>query len=229
MKKLILTIAVLLLGYATLESSGAFFSTTTQSIQNVLKTGKLNIVLDDDNETSQTTISDTWKATDLYPGSTMPEKVITIKNVGSVPGDHMDVVFSYTGDEELAKNIMFKATPGAGFRFGKSAIDGESINLITGLQGGTDVDYQLKHGITGNALGNIDGNNGTVKDSKISLSELAAAGKIRIERGEETSPFNPGDTAKLWFNTYVDNAATTQDATVTAMMTFTVDQSGSQM
>jgi hypothetical protein len=224
----ILLIGIFIIGLG--GYSGAFFSSTATSKDNILSTGGIDAVLTDANETKLVTISNSWTASGLLPGMQIPETTIKIRNNGVANAHHLDVKFSYTGSAELAKKIIFNSTNN-GFRFGTGTSDNTSINLLTTLFGSTDVDYKIFQGLSGNSFTatTVDGADGTPRDSKISLSELAAADKIRFETGEEIGGIAAGTEAVLWINAYVDNSLTLQNESINITVAFTLDQDASQL
>jgi len=231
MKYIYMTIAlVFMLIIGLFGYSGAFFSSSATSKDNILATGSIDTVLTDINETKLVTISNSWNATGLLPGTQLPETTIKVRNNGAATAHHMDIKFSYTGSQELAKKIIFNSTNN-GFRFGTSPGDNTSINLLTTLFGSTDVDYRIFQGISGSPFlaNTVDGSDGTTKDNKISLSELAVVDKIRFEPGEEIGGIAAGTEGTLWLNAFVDNSLTVQNESINVTITFTLDQDSSQL
>ena len=208
--------------------TGAFFSSEAKSIQNLFSSGSMEIVLADLNQTRSAILSHSWEGTTLLPGSIIPEQSIVIRNNSNVHADHYDLIFSYTGSGDLAKNIIL-TDANSGFRYGVSPEDFESVNLITGLKGGDDVDYDIQKGSDGSQIGNIDGADGTTRDNRISLSELAAAGKIRIQKAEDSDGMRANSEATLWLNAMVDQNLTAQNANIEVTITIGLDQDASQL
>lgn len=206
----------------------AYFTISAVSSNNSFTTGSLNLVLTDDNETQAVQVSDSWSAQDLLPGSQLPERKIEIFNASSVNADHIDIEFSYSGDEDIAKNFIFSST-NTGFRYGGSS-DGASVNLNTTLRGSADTDYIVLQGTNGQPFTSttVDGIDGTTPDSKISLSELAAFGKIRIKKGDERGGIDAGTAADLWLNAEISPNLQAQGANLDMQITFTLDQNDSQ-
>lgn len=231
MKYIFLTLALLfsiLIG--ALQMSGAFFSSTASSKDNIISSGSIDVVLGDNDEGQQVTVSNSWMGSALLPGAQLPETFVRVRNKGASNAHHLDITFSYTGSQELAKKIIFNNI-GNGFRFGTGPQDNTSINLLTTLFGSSDVDYRIVQGATGSpfSASTVDGADGTVKDSKISLSELATIGKIRFETGEEIGGIAAGTEATLWLNTKLDENLTVQNESVNATISFTLDQDASQL
>jgi hypothetical protein len=210
-------------------TSGAYFSTLAHSTNNLLTTGNMKVVLSDDNETQKSEISGTWNFTNLMPGAQLPQTKFEVYNISSINAHHIDIQFSYTGSEDLAKNIIFN-TVNNGFRYGGSG-DGSSVNLQTALRGYSDTDYIVKQGLNGLPfeVGTVDGIDGSPRDSKISLYELVTFGKIRIEKGEEEGGIVAGKAADLWLNAQVSPDVTIQDGSINMIVTVTLDQDASQM
>ena len=206
----------------------AYFSATSSSSGNTLSTGNLKATLGDDNEADTVNISSSWVASGLMPGQQLTQKKLIVYNSGTENGNHIDMQFSYTGNPLVAKNIVFSQLNN-GFRYGTNA-DATSVNLITNLKGTTDVDYIVTQGANGLPFttNTVDGVDGTTPDGKISLSELAAFGKIRISPGEENKGIAANTNAELWINAEVLPTLTAQNDSVNVTITFTLDQDTSQ-
>lgn len=226
--RIILLITLFIIGLVGF--SGAFFSSTATSKDNVISTGGIDAVLTDANETKLVTLTNSWTATGLLPGAQLPESTIKIRNNGVANAHHLDVKFSYTGSQELAKKIVFNSVNN-GFRFGSGPGDNTSINLLTTLFGSTDVDYRIFQGISGStfSINTVDGADGTPRDNKISLSELAVVDKIRFEPGEEIGGISAGTEAVLWLNARVEDSLTLQNESINVTIAFTLDQDASQL
>ena len=204
--------------------SGAYFSTIAHSTNNTVSTGSMKLFLTDDNETQKAEIGSTWNFALLTPGTQLPQTKIEVYNSSTINAHHVNIQFSYTGSQDIAKNLIFNSVNN-GFRYGGSG-DGSSVNLQTGLRGFADTDYIIKQGANGLPFeaATVDGSDGTVRDSKISLSELAAFGKIRIEKGEERGGIDAGTAADLWLNAQLAPELTAQDESLTMAITFTLEQ-----
>lgn len=227
-KSLTLFILIICL-LTTAGAAWAYFSSTAQSAANFMGTGSMKLVLSDDNESQAVTITNTWNINNIMPGMQLPEKKIEVLNSSLTNGHHLNVKFSFTGSDDLAKNIIFSNTNN-GFRYGGSS-DSTSVNLTTALRGFTDADYIVKQGLTGASFSSttVDGNDGTTPDGKISLSELAKFGKIRIEKGEERGGIDAGIPADFWLNADVATTLAAQNQSLDMIITFTLDQDSSQM
>lgn len=206
----------------------AYFTVSAISTNNIFRTGGMEVVLFDNNETESVVVSDSWSADNLMPGTQLPESRIEVFNKSTVDADHVDVEFSYTGSEDVAKNFLFSPANN-GFRYGSSS-DGSSVNLITALKGGSDTDYIVTQGWNGEPFssGTVDGVDGSEKDGKISLHELATFGKIRIQRGDERGGIAAGTAADLWLNAMMGDGLAAQNESIDVQITFSVDQDASQ-
>lgn len=208
----------------------AYFSISAVSSGNTLETGALEIVLSDGDESQLTSISNSWSATNLKPGSKLPQGDIIIRNDGINSAQHLDLTFSYEGSEEVAKSIIF-SNLNNGFRYGATTADGDSVNLISALKGGSDVNYTVLNGSTGGSItaSAVDGVDGTVEDGKISLNELATFGKISIVPLTSVDGIYTGSQAHLWLNAEVSTALTAQNESIDVSITATLDQDASQL
>ena len=177
---------------------------------------------------SSVAVSNSWEATDLIPGAQLPERYIEVLNFGELDADHVDVEFSYTGNEDIARSFIFDSS-NRGFRYGGSG-DDTSVNLITALKGTSDSDYIVTQGATGEAFRSdtVDGIDGTLRDGQISLNELAAFGKIRIQGGTEQGGLAAGTSANLWLNARIANELSAQNENINVKITFSLDQDSSQ-
>lgn len=206
----------------------AYFTVSAISSHNTFETGSLKVYLTDANETQSINVLDSWTGTNLLPGSSVPEKKIEVFNGSSINADHVDLKFTYTGDENIAKNFIFGSSNN-GFRYGSSS-DGSSVNLITALKGGTDVDYIVTQGSNGLPFtpNTVDGIDGSIKDGKISLHELSLFGKIRIQKGEERGGIDAGTAADVWLNAEMGEGLTSQGGAIDMTITATLDQHATQ-
>lgn len=206
----------------------AYYSIQALSTHNVFSTATLGLLFTDDNQTRLANVTDSWTATNLLPGTQMPQKIIEVYNSGSIDADHLDLVISYTGNDTLAKNFIFSDVNN-GFRFGGSG-DGSSVNLTSALLGTADVDYIVTQGMNGLPItaGMVDGNDGTAPDGKISLSEIARFGKIRIKRGEERGGIAALTAADLTLNAQMSPSFILQNGTIDITISATLEQDSSQ-
>lgn len=206
----------------------AYFTISAVSQGNTFETGSMRLVLSDDNESQKAEITNSWNGTLLIPGSALPERKIEVYNNGTLDADHVDIQFSYTGSEDIAKNFIFSHSNHA-FRYGSSS-DGASVNLISALKGTIDPDYLVTQGANGLpfSVGTVDGIDGSTKDGKISLHELSLFGKIRIQRGEERGGIAAGTAADLWLNADISENLSTQNGTLTMKIIVSLDQHQSQ-
>ncbi len=91
MKKILgLTVALLLLSGMTGIGTWAYFSDTETSTGNQMAAGTLDLKTDDVDGVSQTLF-----AINMQPGDNVTSENITLKNIGSVAGATLDMVFSY--------------------------------------------------------------------------------------------------------------------------------------
>lgn len=206
----------------------AYFSSNALSTGNTISTGEMTILLSDADETKLLNVSDSWDVADLIPGNPLPQTKLDIFNTSRINAHHIDIAFSYTGSDSLARAIIF-TNANNGFRYGSSS-DSNSVNLNTTLRGTTDTDYTVLQGANGLPFtaATVDGIDGTTPDSMISLSELAAFGKIRIQPGEESGGISANSMAELWMNAIVANSYDGQGETLDMQISFTLDQSSSQ-
>ncbi len=206
----------------------AYFSAQAISDSNKFKTGSMSLVLSDDNQLLSTSIDQSWGGSQLVPGMVLPEKKIEIFNNGTIHADHVDIQFSYTGDENIAKNMLFGYANHA-FRYGGSG-DATSVNLLTALKGVTDPDYIVTQGDNGQPFtaSTVDGIDGSVKDGRFSLHELSLFGKIRIQKGEERGGIDAGTAADLWLNADIAEGLTVQNGELNMKITVSIDQHASQ-
>lgn len=206
----------------------AYFSVSALSSQNTFQTGSMKVYLTDANETQSVSVLDSWTGANLMPGNLVPEKKIEVFNGSSMNADHIDLKFSYTGDENIAKNFFFSSSNN-GFRYGSSS-DGSSVNLITALKGTTDTDYIVTQGSNGMPFTTttVDGIDGSVKDGRISLHELSLFGKIRIQKGEERGGIDAGTAGDIWLNAEMGEGLTSQASALDMTISVTLDQNASQ-
>lgn len=126
----------------------AAWSDTGQSTGNVFTAGTLDLKLTDDNETDADSVSMTWSGTGMVPGGTPIDKTLSLKNSGTVAGNHVHFSVANTVTDSATA-----ATP-----------DMDSYLQISVL------DYD-----GGNILGQITDANA---NGYIDLSDFSAAGLI---------------------------------------------------
>jgi hypothetical protein len=211
-----------------LGAVSAYFTVSALSTHNTFDTASMKLVIGDDNETQSTHITETWNGSNLLPGSQLPERRIEVYNTSPVDADHVDIQFSYTGSEDIAKNFIFSHNNHA-FRYGASS-DASSVNLISALKGTTDPDYIVTQGANGEPFtaATVDGIDGSTRDGKISLHELSLFGKIRIQKGEERGALAAGTATDLWLNADISENLAAQNSTLDMKITVSLDQHPSQ-
>jgi len=186
----------------------SYWSDTVTSSENSFASGTMELEINDN----------------LYPGADIPEQNFKIENIGSVNANHIDLTVTLDVDNDLAKNIYF-TTDDNGMRFGAST-SGDQSDLIAQemILGDLGNDYHITQ--PGGALfAGVDTNS----DGRLSLSELAAAGKIQISPDSNNEGINAGTTAYLYMHPHVDIALTAQGETVNATFTFDLQQDASQL
>jgi spore coat-associated protein N len=72
----------------------AFFSDSGTSSNNVFSTGTLDLKLSDANETDQDDVTATWNNTSLIPGGASVDGTLSLKNSGTVAGNHAHVALA---------------------------------------------------------------------------------------------------------------------------------------
>ncbi|KKP80350.1 MAG: hypothetical protein A2271_04715 [Candidatus Moranbacteria bacterium RIFOXYA12_FULL_35_19] len=200
----------------------SYWSDTVTSSENSFASGTMELEINDN--LSAATASAVFNVTGLYPGADIPEQNFKIENIGSVNANHIDLTVTLDVDNDLAKNIYF-TTDDNGMRFGAST-SGDQSDLIAQemILGDLGNDYHITQ--PGGALfAGVDTNS----DGRLSLSELAAAGKIQISPDSNNEGINAGTTAYLYMHPHVDIALTAQGETVNATFTFDLQQDASQL
>lgn len=232
MKRILLSSGVVLaVAAVVVGATGAFFSDSAVSQNNTFSAGSLDLVLSDNNETDLGTINASFGGINLAPGSVIPQQTMSVKNAGTISGNHLDLVVTLpTGNFSDLASSTYLTSAGNGTRFGPTVAN--SVNLVSVLLGGSDTDYIVtkSDGVTVSAITATDID--TNLDSKISLQELATFGvvyKIRITSGTQTAGIAANTTGILWFNSAVDTTLTTQGETVQANFNWTLSQDASQL
>lgn len=230
MKKILMSIMMVLVASSVaIGAAGAYFSSSAASNSNTLTSGTMALLLSDDNEFGQVSISDSWEGLLLKPGDTIPQSVITVRNDGTVDGNHLDLVVTLSPiGSNLADYIFFKQADGDnGLRFGASSSLSDSMNMVSYLlgTGSNDGDYDLYDGDDGTTslYGVLSGN------TEVSLQDLADLGRIRIVADSNSEGITASTQAYLWINATVGTGLTVQGETVDATLDWTLDQDASQM
>lgn len=97
MKKIIgLSTVALMLAALVAWSTVAFFRDTEASTDNTFSAGTLDLKLSDSNESDQDGVTASFGGSDLKPGDSVGPSTITLKNVGSLAADHVDIKFERT-------------------------------------------------------------------------------------------------------------------------------------
>ncbi len=234
MKRVFLSlVTILAVGGAATGATGAFFTSTATSSSNTFASGTMTLALSDNNQSASASIDSSIEGSNLAPGSDIPTQTITVQNTGTISAHHLDLQVTLDNDNDLAKNIVFKsgtnaaAAPVAGQNvlwFGPTS--GQSVDIRDMVFGFSDSNYTVTKadGTALPAAATIDTN----ADGELSLSELAALGKIRITPAANNQGIAAGTTATLSVNTLVKNTLVAQGSTVNATFTLTLDQNASQ-
>ncbi len=200
-------------------ATGAYFSSTVASSGNSFSAGTMILEINDQNPTATAV----FNASDLYPGADIAQQSFKVENTGTINGHHLNLTVTIDNDNDLAKNIVFDPT-GIGLRFGATQSGSDSENLVEEIIAPMLGDDYLVTKSDGSGWGSsydIDG------DGTLSLSELAAAGTIRITPEGNNEGIFAGTTAYLWMNTSVKTDLVTQGETVNATFTWELQQDAS--
>lgn len=209
-----LVILLLIMG-----TTGSYLRSQATSQDNVISTGTVEVVLSDTNETEQVSVSKSWGHLESSAGEILAESEIKIINQGTLNSNHLDITFAVEGDMELAKHILFHDQNG--LLLGRNRTAGE--NLAKYFLGQPGQNYKAYNPI-GSTLISLDGNDGTVADGKISLSELHTAGTIRLRPFNEGFPMQAGSQASLWINGYIDPELDKGGEAISTTITFGLEQ-----
>ena len=100
MKKFLMAILATLLALGLMGSSIAYFNDIETSTSNTFTAGTLGLEVGDWNEDFGDGVSATWTMSNMTPGvTTVGPLSVTIRNAGSLLGDHVEVSFSHVIDE----------------------------------------------------------------------------------------------------------------------------------
>jgi len=98
-----LIISVLCIGLVAMTVGAgtlAYFIDTETSISNSFTAGTLDLKVSDTDEASGDGVSATWIMNNMKPGDTdVGPFAVTLRNSGSIAGDHVEISFSHTIDE----------------------------------------------------------------------------------------------------------------------------------
>jgi predicted ribosomally synthesized peptide with SipW-like signal peptide len=104
-KKKVLWLALALLLVAGMTGAGtfAYFSDTETSTGNTFTAGTLDLQVSDDSSVDPDPWGDgvdlTWVMNNMVPGGSSVTNTVSLQNVGSVQGNHVEISFSHTLDE----------------------------------------------------------------------------------------------------------------------------------
>lgn len=228
MKRILLSLALILgVTGAVAGVTAAYFSDQAQSTGNTFSVGTMDLKLSDNNETDQDNISASFGGDNLYPGQTLPEQSMTVKNTGTISGNHLDLRVTLTTETntQLADKLYFPYTPDSynGLRFGASASLSDSANLANYLRGTTDGDYNF---FTADGATDLVGYYSA--NPQITLRDLVNLGTIRIVPVSNNEGIAALSTAYLYIHPTVDTSLTEQGNSVVATFTWTLHQDASQ-
>lgn len=219
-------------------ATGAYFSSTVSSPDNVFTAGTMSINVNGQTPTASAVFTTT--TANLAPGDIIPQQEFVVNNTGSLTGNHLDLEVTLTGDVALAQYIVFSGNTN-GLRFGADQTGPGSVRLdVPGYTAG-DYEYGIRIGTNPTdyiygPLGPANGlpvgiGNGMDRDGdgKVTLADLAV-GKVRIIPGTVSAGITSGTTATLWMNGKVDTVMgdDMQGKSVTATFTWTLHQDASQ-
>ena len=113
----------------------AYFSDVGTSTANTFSTGSLNLVLSNNATTFTEDVTATWGDTDMLPNEFTPVGTLTLKNTGSVAGDHVDVAFAnFNSDSTYPLDAVMRVT----------TLTYNGVNLLTGLNAISPNTYGLQ-------------------------------------------------------------------------------------
>ena len=175
MKRILgLTIAfMLLIGMAGI-GTWAYFTDVETSTGNVLAAGTLDLKTDDVDGVSQTLF-----AVNMQPGDTVGSENITLKNVGSLAGATLNMVFSYVESDSSPNPVDMSANATAAMievtvlnydgssLLGSGSVSDNNSNTYTDIEDLTNADLSGQSGI--DALAS--------KDFEIEVKLIASANK----------------------------------------------------
>ena len=93
----------------------AYFTDTEVSSGNMFTAGTLDLKVSDDDEGAGDGVSATWVLSDMEPGVTIfPVNAVTLHNSGNVEGDHVEISFSHSLEENgnLESDENWASDPG---------------------------------------------------------------------------------------------------------------------
>jgi spore coat-associated protein N len=156
---IIALVLLALVGWGTM----AFFSDTEASTGDVFSAGTLNLKLSDNNQFDLDGVTGSFGGTALKPGDTVGPSTITLKNVGSLAADHVDIKFQNT----VTDNPVYDAGD-----LGANIADMSTALTVSALSyGGTNLLRQTTPGTFDNADVEAADNAGN-NDGVITMNEL---------------------------------------------------------
>ena len=164
MKRIIgLSIAAMIIIAMVSTGTWAFFSDTEISSNNQFSAGTLNLKLSDSDQTDVDGVTASFGGTNLQPGGTVGPSTITLKNIGTLNADHVDIKFHNV----VTDNPSYDAAD-----LGTNIADMSSVLVVAALSyGGNNLLTQTVPGTFDNTDIEAADNAGN-NDGIITLNEL---------------------------------------------------------